>query len=368
MRSGARASLDGALEAFLPGSSLADACPLGSGHIHDTFRVDVTGARGQGSAFVFQRINLNVFPDPRRLGANLERVTDALQAHRAEEFAAERTALRLLRDSAGRSHVETSTDQWWRAFPFIARSHSRESPRDAGQALAAAAAFGGFLADVDGLAPEGLRETIPGFHDLTSRLERLDAVEAEARPEEGRAEAEACRELSRAFTGGTESSLPLRTVHNDCKFNNLLFEDETEQVLCVVDLDTVMPGRAVYDFGDLVRTAASTCDEDERDLSRIGVDTALFEALGEGFVRGSRGALTEPEIQSLAWAGPRMALENAVRFLTDHWQGDPYFRVHHPGHNLERARAQLALARAFLAVRGPAEALFERLARSHGQP
>jgi Ser/Thr protein kinase RdoA (MazF antagonist) len=151
-------------------------------------------------------------------------------------------------------------------------------------------------------------------------------------------------------------------VHNDCKLNNLLLDDATGEALCVVDLDTVMPGTAVFDFGELARTGACPAAEDERDLAQVRVDPELFAALARGFVAGARGVLGAVEIRALALAGPLMALENGVRFLTDHLEGDHYFRIARPGHNLDRARAQLRLAKRMLATRAEHRAVFATLA------
>ena len=150
-------------------------------------------------------------------------------------------------------------------------------------------------------------------------------------------------------------------MHNDCKLNNLLFDDRTGEALCVVDLDTVMPGTVLFDFGELARTGACPAAEDERDLDRVRVDPELFRALANGFTAGARGLLEQREIRALALAGPLMALENGVRFLTDHLEGDRYFRIARPGHNLDRARAQLRLAARMLEAEREMRAIFEEL-------
>ena len=157
-------------------------------------------------------------------------------------------------------------------------------------------------------------------------------------------------------------ALPRRVVHNDCKLNNLLLDDRSGEALCVVDLDTVMPGSAVFDFGELARTGACPAAEDERDLARVRLDADLFAALASGFAAGTRGLLEQDEIRALALAGPLMALENGVRFLTDHLEGDHYFRIARPGHNLDRARAQLRLAERMLDAEREMRAVFAALA------
>ena len=177
------------------------------------------------------------------------------------------------------------------------------------------------------------------------------------------AELDAARRAADRVLGARElapGTLPRRVVHNDCKLNNLLFDDHSGEALCVVDLDTVMPGPVLFDFGELARTAACPAAEDERDLERVRLDSALFGALAAGFVAGARGLLGAEEIRALALAGPLMALENGVRFLTDHLDGDRYFRVARPGHNLDRARAQLRLAERMLGAERELRAVFAR--------
>ena len=315
--------------------------PLGRGHIHATLLVETA----QGHRYVAQRINTAVFGDPVALARNLERVT----AHLATR-AAGRPTLEPLRTPAGRSTVEDSEGGWWRVFPFVEGSRSVERARSPAEAEGMAAAFGGFLADLADLPTRQIEVLLPGFHDLAGRLAALEA--AAARDALGR-RAAVEPELRRARALGLElaaadDALPRRLVHNDCKLNNLLVDASSGEPLCVVDLDTVMPGLALYDFGELVRTAASTADEDEPDVERVDFDLARFEALARGFVAGARGGLTLQEIRSFDRAGPRMALENGVRFLADHLDGDRYFPARRPGHNLDRARAQLRLAERML--------------------
>jgi len=296
---------------------------------------------------VVQRINTTVFPDPEALARNLERVT----RHLARAAGPGGRALELVHAPGGATAVRDLAGHWWRGFPFLEGSHSVERASSPAQAERLARAFGGFLSDVGELDPAELAVVIHGFHDLAARLAALE--DAEQRDPLGRAggtapELDSARALAARIDLAAEAALPLRVVHNDCKLNNLLVDAASGAPLCVVDLDTVMPGRALYDFGELVRSAASTAAEDEPDASRMDFDFELFAGLARGFVAGARGGLAPEEIRSLALAGPRMALENGVRFLADHLEGDRYFPVHRPGHNLDRARTQLRLAERML--------------------
>ena len=357
-----------ALGAFVPGVRVREGVRYGSGHIHDTFLVRCDEA-SRPVRYVVQRINGAVFPDPAALSANLAVVTGhLLRALRARGVAdAERRCLGVVATPDGRTLHRDADGACWRAFPFLEHTRSYDVPRSPAQAREAARAFGGFLADLADLSPASLRETLPGFHDLPRRVAALDA--AVARDAAGRRAAvaaeseEAAGRAHRILGDADPDRLPVRVVHNDCKLNNLLFDAGGDEALCVVDLDTVMPGSALFDFGELVRTAACPAAEDERDLSRVRFDLALFRALAEGFVAGARGALVEEEVRALVHAGPRMALENAVRFLTDHLDGDRYFRVARPDHNLDRARAQLRLVSCMMEAQDAARDAIAALAR-----
>jgi Ser/Thr protein kinase RdoA (MazF antagonist) len=238
------------------------------------------------------------------------------------------------------------------------------------QARRAARAFGGFAASLGDLAPDALHLTIPGFHDFEARVRALEhAVEADPA---GRARAasddiESARRAARALASELPPArlerLPLRVVHNDCKLNNVLFDESSGEALCVIDLDTVMPGTLLVDFGDLVRTAACPAAEDERDLSRVRVDPELYDALSRGYLEGIGGAIGTDEIELLPLAGPRIALETGIRFLTDHLEGDVYFRVSREGHNLDRARSQIRLTERLLGELAAARRRIERAAR-----
>ena len=342
-----RAGLGEALAALLPDLAVERIQPWGSGHIHRTYLVE--GRQGGAARFVAQRINVGVFGDPEALARNLESVIAHL-----DRGGSAPAKLRLARSSEGTSLVRDVRGQCWRAFAFVEHSRSIERVESPAQAERLARAFGAFLADLGGLDPRTLTPLLPGFHDFRARRRNLEeAARRDARQRASRSAPELAHARAlweRLDEPSGDSDLPERVVHNDCKLNNLLIDERSGEPLCVVDLDTVMPGQARFDFGELVRTAAATAAEDEPDPSRVGFDLEIFRALARGFVAGARGCLAPAEIRSLALAGPRMALENGMRFLTDHVDGDVYFPAGHPGHNLERARSQLVLCERMLAV------------------
>jgi hypothetical protein len=329
---------------------------LKRGHIHDTFVARCEGRSGV-SRYVLQCVNTHVFRDAEGVMENLLRVTE--HQRRALERAGvpdrERRVLRVLRARDGRPWHVDDAGRFWRAFPFLERTVSHERPAHAGQALAAARAFGGFAASLRDLPPPPLRTTIPGFHDLAGRraaLEHAVREDAQGRAADLKREIEGARSTAECIAAALdEDSLPRRAVHNDCKLNNLLFDAESDEALCVVDLDTVMEGALLHDFGELVRTATNARPEDEPDPDRVDPDLSLHEVLARGFLEGAGGLATPAEIASLSLAGARMALENAIRFLTDYLEGDRYFRIQRPSQNLDRHRSQLRLAERLFAAR-----------------
>jgi aminoglycoside phosphotransferase (APT) family kinase protein len=339
----------------------AAACEaLKRGHIHDTFVLRCESG-GASARYVLQSVNTKVFRDAEGVMENLLRVTEH-QRRRLEKAGTpepERRVLRVLRARDGRPWHVDAAGRFWRGFPFIERTVSHERPSSAGQALEAARAFGRFGALLRDLPPPPLRTTIPGFHDLEGRRRALAA--AVARDAAGRA-AQLGREIDAAQAAAEkiaaaidEGALPARVVHNDCKLNNLLFDADRDEALCVVDLDTVMEGALLHDFGELVRTATNARPEDEPDPDTVRPDLELHGVLARGYLEGAAGLATPAEVASLATAGARMALENSVRFLTDYLEGDVYFRIHRPSHNLDRHRSQLRLSELLFAARGETE-------------
>jgi len=342
------------------------------GHIHDSFLVTV-GAPGAARRFLLQYLNTAVFRDPVRLAENVERVTRHIAA-RVEANGAgdlERRCLTLLPARAGGTLHRDSRGAFWRAFVYIEGARSETAVRTPSEAEAAGRAFGRFQELVSDLGPPRLHEVLPGFHDTPKRIDTL--VEAARTDPRDRLHAarrvldlvleRRDRALER-FARLRRGSVPERVVHNDTKLSNVLLDAASGAPLCVVDLDTVMPGIAPLDFGDMVRSMATRAAEDERNLDRVEVEMPLFDALARGYLEGTRTFLTEAERRELVSAGILITFEQAVRFLTDHLLGDVYYKIDRPGHNLDRARAQLALLASIEGREEAMERTIETLASS----
>ena len=325
---------------------------LGSGHIHKTLRVRFDA----GDDIVLQQLNEYVFSDLDAVMHNVITVT----AHLRERLAAgeARRVLEPLHSASGEALVRDAQGRAWRAYRFVAQTRVYDVVPAHGLAESAARAFGSFAASLSDLDPGLLAVPLPGFHDLEGRLRQLEAAVARdgaGRKALVRAEIDAVGRfgatIAEALRSAGLAGLPERIVHNDCKVNNLLFDEQTDEPICVVDLDTVMPGSLLADFGELVRTGTCSTSEDERDLSRVDFDGERFDALARGYVAGLSDFATASELDALWLGGPWMAVENAVRFLADHLDGDVYFSARRADHNLERARAQLHLAEQFWEAR-----------------
>ena len=260
-----------------------------------------------------------------------------------------RETLTLLPTKDGKPFYTDSTGKVWRLLPFIEGSCC---PQSATPALfeEAGYSFGNFQHMLENYPADTLHETIARFHDTENRYANFEA--ALAADPMGRA-AGAAEEIafvqarkadcSVAMQALREGKLPLRVTHNDTKLNNILFDEQTGKALCVIDLDTIMPGLSINDFGDAIRFGASTAAEDETDLSKVNFDLELYEGFTRGFLAGTQGALTEEELEYLPWGAKLMTLEVGMRFLTDYLDGDKYFRIAYPEHNLVRCRTQLKL-------------------------
>jgi len=327
--------------------------PYGRGHINATFLVDASGPGGDGR-FILQRINSSVFRDPATLMANLGRVTRHLRSRLEAEGAPEldRRALTLVSSEDGRDFVEDATGGFWRCFPFLEGTREVVAVENRDQAFHAAKAFGTFQRLLSDLPEPSLTPTIPHFHDAQRRFEAFAAAmdcdllnrANQAVPEIRYALGN--RPLAEFFAGFiARGEMSERVTHNDTKLDNLLFDTASGQALCVIDLDTVMPGLALYDFGDLARSAACTAAEDELQLDKVRVDPDIFGALAKGFLEGTEPGLSAVERENLVGATQVFAYTLGLRFLTDFLEGDRYFRIHREGHNLDRARAQFALLR-----------------------
>jgi hypothetical protein len=334
-----------AARAFAISGEFAGAAPYGSGHINDSYCA-IFEHGSASSRYLLQRINHHIFKNPVALMENIERVTAHLATQVADDPDHDRRALRLIPTRAGGVlHVDGDGNHW-RAYQFIGNATTYNSVQSPEQAFQAARAFGEFQRMLADLPSPRLHDTIPDFHHTPKRfaaLEQAIAADVAGRAAAATAEIEFALPRKPLVSRLVEAGLPERVTHNDTKINNVLLDDATGEGTCVIDLDTVMPGLAAYDFGDMVRTATSPSAEDERDLSRVNMEFPLFEALARGYLSSAGGFLTPAEKESLAFAGKLITFEIGIRFLTDYLSGDTYFKVHREGHNLDRCRAQFKL-------------------------
>ena len=319
----------------------------GSGHINDTHLV-VTKT---GKRYIFQRINHDIFKKPDEIMSNITLVTKHI-AKKAAEYGKDpsRATLTVVMTDDGESFYRDSIGSYWRMFEFVEQTVAKDKVENIGEFESCANAFGEFLCMLEDFDASLLYEVIPAFHNTPKRYENLmAAVEKDVcgRVKEVLSEIEFCK-ARKEFAGTlerahAEGKLPLRVTHNDTKLNNILFNAADMKPACVIDLDTIMPGYVVNDFGDSIRFGATTAAEDEADLSKVHFDLELYRAYARGYLDGAKGKLTETEIELLPVGAMMMTFECGMRFLTDYLEGDTYFRTSRPGHNLDRARNQFAL-------------------------
>ena len=321
----------------------------GSGHIHDTFRIETV--EKEKDDYILQRLNNKIFKNIPELQRNIERVTVHLRS-KLESIPGsniKRESLRLIPSRSGQTWINDYEGNYWRMYIFISNHHSYNVVDSPGKAFEGGKAIGRFQAMLADMPGEPLSETIPWFHNIEKRLQTFNnkikenpAGRVETVSEEINQILKRAEEMKIILKLGDDGKIPLRITHNDTKFNNILL-DENDKALCVIDLDTVMPGYVHYDFGDAIRTAANTASEDEDDLSKIKMDINLFKAYAEGYLSETGETLNTVEKEFLAFAPRLITYTIAVRFLTDFIDGDNYFKIHHPLHNLQRAKAQLSL-------------------------
>lgn len=340
-----------AIAQFAIKGTLKEKRPYGNGHINDTFLLTYETPEGCQKQYILQRINHNIFKAPAQLMENLVNVTEYLRKIiTANSGNPDRETLNVIKTTDGASYCEDSCHNFWRVFSYIENTLCLEQVESKKDFYDSAVAFGNFQRLLADFPAHTLHETIPNFHNTPSRfLDFKAAVERNKLGRAGLAEAEIAFALEREkdtavlTTLLAEGKLPLKVTHNDTKLNNILFDADTKKALCVIDLDTVMPGLSLYDFGDSIRFGASTGAEDERDLSKVELDLELFEAFTRGFLEGCGESLTDLEIEMLPMGAKLMTYENGIRFLADFLDGDVYFKIHRDGHNLDRARTQFKL-------------------------
>jgi len=350
--------------------------PYGSGHINDTYRLTCC-RNGKTQRYLLQRINHHVFPDVPALMSNIERVCHHIRRKHEEAGGpqAARRCLTLVPTTNGAAWTRDDEGDYWRMFQFIEGAVSHDIVQTPEQARTAAQAFGSFQQQLADLPGPRLHETIPDFHHTPKRVQTFEQALAQdthrraarARDEvnwvlEHRGLADALLDLHR------RGLIPERITHNDTKLNNVLLDPDTHEAICVIDLDTVMPGLALFDFGDLVRTSTSPVAEDEPDTSKVMMQMPMFEALVRGYVAGAGRVLTPTEIDRLDMSGVVIAYTMGVRFLTDFLQGDVYYKTLHPNHNLDRCRTQIALVDSMLGQREAMRACVTRVMQGAIQP
>lgn len=323
----------------------------GCGHVNDTFLIQIRSNGDLRPSFVLQRLNPEAFRDPEGLMRNVISISEYL-CDRVRENGGDhsREAMEFIRPRSGELYYRDSEGCAWRAYRYIDRVHCYQSANSPKLFAASGRAFGRFQRMLADYPAHTLSETIPRFHNTEDRLAKLKAAIAEdkcARVSE--CEREIAFALAReadcsvAMQALRDKVLPLRVTHNDTKLNNVLFDETSGEAVCVIDLDTVMPGLSIYDFGDSIRFGANHCAEDEKDLSKMSIDLEMYEAYAAAFVEGAGSALTSAEIDYLAWGAKLMTLECGIRFLTDYLSGDTYFHIQRPGQNLDRCRTQFKL-------------------------
>ncbi len=346
------------------------AIPWEFGHINDTYVLYFGKGGGVARRYVLQRINHNVFKNPRAVMQNVEWVT----AHLKKKIVAdggdpERETLNLVPTVDGEAFCKTDDGNYWRAYTFIEGARTYQVAESLDHVYSAAKAFGRFQKLLNDFPVEQLYETIPDFHHTRKRFEALvAAVERDAKNrarsvhaeiEFAEKRAEETSVLVDLLEGGR---LPNRVTHNDTKFNNVMIDDETGEGICIIDLDTVMQGVSVYDFGDAVRSGANSADEDEPDLSKVSIDLDILDRFAAGYLDAARDFLTPTELACLPFSAKLMTFECGIRFLTDHLNGDVYFKIHRENHNLDRCRTQFEMVRD---IESKFEQMAEIVARYH---
>ena len=318
--------------------------PYGNGHINDTYVAST-------QRYILQRINTSVFQDPDGLMENIVNVTEFLKKKIADAKGdPERETLTVIPTKDGKPCYHLDENNVFRVYQFIEDTISIESEKTPEILYEAGVGFGRFQKMLSDFPVGQLHETIPDFHNTPKRIQALkDAISRDAAGRAKLVQEEIAFALENAewadtvVNGIQDGSIPIRVTHNDTKINNILFDRQTKKAVCVIDLDTVMPGSILYDFGDALRMGGSTADEDEVNLELVRFDEATFAAFAKGFLSETKDSLTARELELLPLSVKLMTYECGVRFLTDYLNGDTYFKIHREHHNLDRARNQFRL-------------------------
>ena len=340
-----------ALIGFQLEGMVMNAVRYGSGHINDTFLMTLRKDDETEGRVILQRMNKSIFTKPVELMENIMGVTSFLRERIIENGGdPDRETLNVIPTKDGKPYFIDSEGEYWRCYKFIEDATSYDQVENPEDFYQSAVAFGNFQRLLADYPAATLHETIKGFHDTKARFEVFKKAVADdvcGRAASVKEEIDfylSHEDVANVFGDLLEKGeLPLRVTHNDTKLNNIMIDNETHKGICVIDLDTVMPGLAMNDFGDSIRFGASTAAEDEKDLNKVWCDMDLFDVYTKGFMEGCAGRLTEKEIELLPMGAKVMTYECGMRFLTDHLQGDTYFKIHRENHNLDRARTQMKL-------------------------
>jgi len=343
--------LHSVIQMFAVQGTCQSAAPYGTGHINDTYLVNLADG-GAVIPYILQRINHNIFKKPPLLMENILRVTSHVRQKLSVISGADpdRESLTVIPTKEGSPFLHDDKGNFWRMYVFISNARTYDICATAQQAYETASAFGRFQSLLADLPGGRLQDTIPWFHHTPRRFKTLEEViiaDKNNRCSEARHEIDFCvarKTLAAALTDLLESGrIPERISHNDAKINNVMMDSSDGRGICVIDLDTVMSGSSLYDFGDMVRTAARTMDEDERNLDKVILNIQFFESLARGYLKSARAFLTPREVENMVTAGKVITFTIGIRFLADYLAGDVYFKIHRPGHNLDRARVQFKL-------------------------
>jgi len=336
---------------FLINGEFTDLKPYGSGHINDTYVISINHASNT-KKYLLQRLNHTIFIDVPGLMDSVVRVTAHIRGklEKQKEKDVARKVLTVVPAVEGKYYYKDANGNYWRMYTFIENARTYDIPESLERIYEAAKAFGDFQQMLIDLPQPPLKETIPDFHNALKRLEVFKNVLKQDvcnRAKVAKGEIEFLQKNEKIFyalSGLVETGqIPIRVTHNDTKVNNVLMDDNTDKGICVIDLDTVMPGISLYDFGDLVRTCVSTAAEDECDLSKVTMEMLRFEAVLKGYLSAAGKFLNKVELENLILGGQYITLEQGMRFLSDYLNGDKYYKIHRRGHNLDRCRTQFKL-------------------------
>lgn len=340
-----------AIEAYSIDGQLLSFERYGSGHVNDTFLVEYDTNQHRKRRFIFQRMSKRLTEQCANLMENIIHVTEHIKRKIERKGGdSHREVLNIVKTPEGNNYYIDSDTEYWRVYYFIEGATCYDKVERESDFYESGLAFGNFQNMLSDFDASKLYETIPGFHDTKKRFARFKEV-IKANPLDRIATAKKeidffleHEELACILGDALErGELPLRVTHNDTKFNNVMIDDKTHKAICVIDLDTVMPGLSVNDFGDSIRFGASTALEDEKDLSKVDMDIKLYKTYLNAYIEGCKGSLTDREIMMFPMGAKVMTYECGMRFLTDYLEGDVYFHTARKGHNLDRARTQMKL-------------------------